>query len=259
MSQPSRAERRRTTRGGATPPPAKRDPMTPIYIGFAIVIVLVLAGFGISNFISNQTRAKALAFDYSTPTPGPQPTTKPIALVNGQPVGKPIFGLPTPNPQKGILPDTASGGHGQLVDGIPCATTEAVQLHVHSHLAIMVDGSPLQIPPYIGFALQPLSPNGSCLYWLHTHDASGIIHIEAGDVNAPNGGPYTVGMFFDIWGQPLSRDQVGPFKGKVTAFVNGQPYDGDLRAIPLRAHQGIVLEVGEPVVPPPTYIIPAGE
>jgi hypothetical protein len=35
-------------------------------------------------------------------------------------------------------------------------------------------------------------------------------------------------------------------------------YDGDLRAIPLAAHQQIVLEVGTPVVPPPNYVLPAG-
>ena len=233
--------------------------MTPIYIGFAAVLVFVLAGFGISNYFATQARTKAIAFDYSTPTPGPQPTTKPQPLVPGKAVGKPIFGLATPNPQKGILADSKTGGHGQTIDGIPCETSEAAQVHFHTHLAIMVNGSPLQIPAFIGFALDPASPNGTCLYWLHTHDASGIIHIEAGAVSSPGGGPYTLGEFFDVWGQPLARDRVGPFKGNVSAFVNSQPYSGTLREIPLRAHQRIVLEVGQPVVPPPTYLIPPDE
>ena len=233
--------------------------MRPIYIGFAVIIVLVFAGFGISNFIANQARSKAIMFDVSTPTPGPRPTTKPVQLGLGQAVGKPIFGLPTPNPSKGILPDTTIGGHGQNVDGIPCATTEQVAMHIHSHLAILVNGAPLQVPPYIGIVLMPSSPSGSCLYWLHTHDASGVIHVEAGDVSAPNGGPFTLGMFFDVWGQPLNRNQIGPFKGAVTAFVNGQPYDGTLADIPLRSHQRITLEVGQPVVPPPTYLLPPSD
>ena len=261
MSEPSRAERRRSARGGATPPPAKRDPMVPIYAGFAVIIVLVFIGFGISNFITNRSHAQALAFDYGTPSPGPQPTTKPIQLKDPQPqpVGKPIFGLATPDPKKGILSDSSTGGHGQPVDGIPCATSEAVAVHVHSQLAILVDGAPLQVPPYIGIALTPTSETGSCLYWIHTHDASGVIHVEAGEPSAPNGGPYTLGMFFDIWGQPLSRSQVGPFKGNVTAYVNGQSYSGNLADIPLRSHQRIVLEVGQPVVPPPTYLLPKGD
>jgi hypothetical protein len=253
MSQ-SRAERRRQSRGGNAPPP-KRDPMVPIYIGFALIVVLVFAGFGISNWIQNHARAQALAFDVSTPSPGPSPTTKPVQIANLQKIGKAI-GFPVPDLQKGKPADTAQGGQGQDVDGIPCQTSEAVQLHIHSQLSLFDNGTQVQIPAFIGMAP---TPQGGCLYWIHTHDASGVIHVEAGDVSAPNGGPYTLGMFFDIWGQPLSRTQIGPFKGAVTAFVNGQPYDGDLRAIPLRSHQLIALEVGTPIVKPPHYLLPAGD
>jgi hypothetical protein len=65
-------------------------------------------------------------------------------------------------------------------------------------------------------------------------------------------------MLFDIWGQPLQPDDVAGLKGSVTAYVNGQKYDGDLTAIPLRAHQQIVLEIGTPLVPPPNYAFPPG-
>jgi hypothetical protein len=254
MSQ-SRAERRRNTRGGNAPPP-KRDPMMPVYLGLAVVIILVFAGFGITNFVQNKARSDAFAFASSTPTPGPSPTTKPIQLKIAQNVGKPI-GFAKGDFKNNVPTDTAQGGRGQDVDGIPCQTNEGVQLHIHSHLAIIVHGELVQIPQAIG--VQPIPPNGGCLYWIHTHDNSGVIHVESGSVQAPNGGPYTLGMFFDIWGQTLSRDQIGPFKGPVTAYVNSQPYEGDLRAIPLRSHQRIVLEVGKPVVPPPVYLLPAGD
>ncbi len=229
--------------------------MLPIYIGFAAIIVLVLAGFGISNWISSRSRTQAAAFDMSTPTPGPSPTSKPIPIRDLQAIGKPI-GFPIPNLNKGIISDTKSGGHGQPVDGIPCETTEQVALHIHSHLALFLNGTQVQIPPFIG-----MSPTGTggCLYWIHTHDSSGIIHVEAGDVSAPNGGPFTLGMLFDIWGQPLTREQIGPFSGPVTAFVNGVPYAGTLPAIPLRAHQNITLEVGSPVVPPRNYQLPPND
>ncbi len=101
--------------------------------------------------------------------------------------------------------------------------------------------------------------SGGCLYWIHTHDPSGIIHVEAGDVSPPSGGPFTLGMFFDIWGQPLGSDGVGPFRGPVTAFVNGVPYAGKLADIPLREHQSVTLEVGNPVVPPPNYQLPPND
>jgi hypothetical protein len=251
----TRAERRRSARGGATPPSRKRDPMLPIYIGLAVIIVLIFAGFGLSNFFQSRAHQQAAAFDMSTPSPGPQTAAKPIQLHDLQALGK-ATGFPQPQANKGILSDTKGGGQGQLVDGIPCQTTEGVVLHVHSHLALFVNGTQVQIPALIGMA-----PNaqGGCLYWIHTHDPSGIVHVEAGDVSAPQGGPFTLGNFFDIWGQPLNRNQVGPFQGPVTAFLNGNPYDGDLAAIPLRAHQQITLEVGRPVVPPPHYNFPPND
>jgi hypothetical protein len=257
MPQPSRAERRRTNRPGGTQPPKRRDPMVPVYIGLALVVVLVFIGFGVSNMWQNNARKNAEAFDMSTPTPGPAPTRKPIQLHDLQAVGKPI-GFPVPDPKKGILSDTKAGGQGQPVDGIPCQATEAVQLHIHAHLSIFSNGQQVQVPPFIGIEPTNTYP-GECLYWIHTHDASGIIHVEAGAMSAPEGGPFTLGNLFDIWGQPLTRTQVGPFKGDVSAFVNQQPYDGDLAKIPLRAHQRITLEVGKPVVPPPNYLLPPND
>lgn len=254
MSQP-RAERRRNARGGNAPPP-KRDPMMPIYLGLAVIVVLVFAGFGITNFVQNKSRSDALAFATSTPTPGPDRTPKPIQIAVGQSIGKAGF-FPKGDFQRNVPTDTAQGGRGQDVDGIPCQQNEGVQLHIHSALTIYVHGQLAQIPQAIG--VQPIPPNNGCLYWIHTHDTTGVIHVEAGSASAPNGGPYTLGDFFDIWGETLSRDQIGPYKGQVTAYVNSQPYDGDLRAIPLRSHQRIVLEVGKPVVPPPVYLVPAGD
>lgn len=253
MSQ-SRAERRRQNRGGNAPPP-KRDPMTPIYIGLGAIIVLVFAGFGITNWLQNRSTASAVAFDYATPSPAPTKTQKPIHLVDGQAVGV-ALGFPKADPQHGKLQDTATGGQGQPVDGIPCQP-EMAQVHVHGHLALFVNGKQVQIPAFIGLA-EP-SPTTGCLYWLHTHSPDGILHVEAGTAQAPNGGHYTLGNFFDIWGEPLSTTQVGPFKGPVVTFLNGAPYSGDPKAIPLRSHQQIVLEVGKPVVTPPTYIFPPND
>lgn len=252
MSQP-RAERRRTTRGGNAPPP-KRDPMTPIYLGLAIVIVLVFAGFGITNWVQNRSRAQELAFDYATPTPAPTATPKPQPLLDLKPLGV-ATGFPQANIQKNKFEDTAQGGQGQPVDSIPCQA-EMVQVHVHTHLAVFYDGKQIQVPAFIGMAP---TPQGGCLYWLHTHGPDGIIHVEAGSASNPSGGHYTLGNFFHIWGEPLSGDQVGPFKGPVTAYVNGVPYSGDPATIPLQSHKQIVLEVGKPTVPPPVYAFPPND
>lgn len=242
MPQPSRSERRRQQRGGAAPPP-RRDPMRNVYIGIGIALVALVVLFAGFNWWQNRTVQQANA----TPTPGPNASAKPIQLANGGTIGTKFI--------KQKYPDTPQGGRGQTVDGVGCGEMEYSTLHVHTHLAIFFNGKQMQVPQYLGFA-----PNlaGGCLYWIHTHDASGIIHIEAPDISPPQGGPYTLGMLFDIWGEPLEPSNVAGLVGPVTAYVNGTKYDGDLRAIPLRAHQQIVLEVGTPLVPPPNYAFPIG-
>lgn len=243
MPQPSRPERRRQQRGGGPTPPTRRDPMRLIYIGIGVAVVAVILAFVAFNWWQNRTVQQANA----TPTPGPNASSKPIQLANGQTNGTKFI--------KQKYPDTAQGGRGPAVDGVGCGGMEYGTYHVHPHLAIFYKGKQMQVPQYIGFA-----PNlaGGCLYWIHTHDASGIIHIEAPEINPPQGGPYTLGMVFDIWGQPLNRNNVAGLIGPVTAYVNGSVYTSDLRSIPLGAHQQIVLEIGTPLVPPPNYAFPAG-
>jgi hypothetical protein len=242
MPQPSRTERRRQQRGGAAPPP-RRDPMRTVYVVIGVAIVALILAFVFFDWWQKRTVAEANA----TPSPGPNASAKPIQLSNGENLGTKFI--------KTKYPDTAQGGRGQAIDGVGCGSMEYGTFHVHTHLAIFFNGKQMQVPQYIGFAPDV---TGGCLYWLHTHDASGIIHIEAPDISPPQGGPYTLGMLFAIWGQPLEREDVAGLVGPVTAYINGTKYDGDLHAIPLGAHQQIVLEVGTPVVPPPNYAFPAG-
>lgn len=243
MPQPSRAERRRVARGGAAPPP-HRDPMRPVYLAVGVTIAVLVAVF----LIYNWSQKRAVQQAYATPTPGPNASSKPIQLTDGQNLGTKAF--------KQKYPDTPQGGRGQAVDNVGCGTQEYATLHVHSHVALFNNGKQIQIPQYIGFAP---SLTGGCLYWIHTHDGSGIIHLEAPDIAPKQGGRYTLGMVFDIWGQPLQRNNVAGFTGPVTAYVNGSKYDGDLSAIPLGAHQQIVLEIGTPTVPPPNYAFPPND
>jgi hypothetical protein len=146
---------------------------------------------------------------------------------------------------------------GAVVDGVACQTTEQAAYHIHAHLAIYDSGTAREIPAGIGIpAPQQVSAGfvegGKCLYWLHTHDASGIIHVES-----PTKRVYTLGQFFDIWGQPLGASQVGRATGSVTVFVNGKRFSGDPRSIKLTPHAVIQLDVGT-VVPPHSYTFAQG-
>lgn len=142
---------------------------------------------------------------------------------------------------------------GQSVDGIQCQAGEQVAVHTHSRLTIFVDGQSKAVPAGVGIADPQLQPGigvpfvarGACFSWLHTHAADGIIHTEA-----PVRQRFTLGDFFDVWGQPLSSTQVGPAKGHVTALINNRVWLGDPRDIPLLAHSQIQLEVGSPLVAP---------
>jgi len=161
-----------------------------------------------------------------------------------------------------LLANTASQATGDAVDGVQSNSNEQVLFHVHAHLAMYVNGTPKLLPYGVGivppYQLQqtpngPFVASGTKFYWLHTHDETGVIHIES-----PVQRTFTLGNFFDLWHQTLSTNQIGPNKGKITAFVNGKAYAGNPRDIPLTAHNVIQLDLGS-VVPFSTYNFPQGE
>ena len=122
--------------------------------------------------------------------------------------------------------------------GLPMLGNENLQVHYHAHLDVIADGRPVTVPQYIG-----IDENAQTITALHTHDPSGVIHIEsAADV------PFTLGQFFTEWGQPLSGTQVGPIAiGSTEAvhlFVNGKEVTGDPAKYVLKAHDEVALWVG---------------
>jgi hypothetical protein len=146
---------------------------------------------------------------------------------------------------------------GATVDGIACQTSEQVAYHIHAHLTIYASGARQVVPAGIGIpgpqqVVDGFVEGGKCLYWLHTHDSTGVVHIES-----PVQRVYTLGQFFDVWGRPLSNTQVGHATGHVTAFVNGKRFAGDPRSIKLTPHAVIQLDIGK-VVPPQPFTFPAG-
>ena len=132
-----------------------------------------------------------------------------------------------------------------VVDGIPC-NAEDVTYHEHAHLAILEAGNQVTVPANIGIV------DDTCLYWLHTHDDSGEIHMEA-----PKPQVFTLGEFFDVWHRALSRHRIG---NRATAsgqtmrvYVNGAIYNGNPRDIVIRRHTQIGLEIGPPFARPAPF------
>jgi len=166
-----------------------------------------------------------------------------------------------PVPSAPALAGTTSAASGAAVDGIRCQSGEQSLFHIHAHLTIVVGGALRQVPAGIGIAgartqntaAGPFVSSGTCFYWLHTHAADGIIHIES-----PVRRVYTLGNLFDLWGQPLGPDVAGPAKGQVIAIENGKVFRGNPRDIPLSKHAQIQLEVGRPLVRPEQITFPGG-
>lgn len=152
-----------------------------------------------------------------------------------------------------LLPagNTAQGGQGEAVSGIGCLGDIAA--HYHAHVSLFVEAERVAIPPAVGVVdpviVDGFVENGSCLYWMHTHDGTGLVHIEP-----PVEGDYTLGQLFDVWGHPLASDVVADFAGELSVFVDGQRYSGDVRDIVLTSGMHVSLQIGRPLAPPPMYI-----
>jgi hypothetical protein len=75
-------------------------------------------------------------------------------------------------------------------------------------------------------------------------------------------GQHTLGDFFRVWGQPLSRTRLVGFRTTaahpVRAYIGGRRWHGPLGAIPLRRHANIVLQLGRYIRPHPTFLFPLG-
>jgi hypothetical protein len=232
-----------------------------VRVALFLFICAVLSAIALASCSGGSSAIAPPGLTQSTPTPTPTPTPPPaptptvLVLRTGQVTG-------SDNQFSPIDGDTPSGGSGQTIDGIKCEPMVATY-HVHAHLSLFVNGVRLAIPDAIGIVSPGAESNGyvasgSCFYHLHTHDADGYVHIEAPVTTA-----FTLGQFFDIWGQPLTTSNVAGFTGS-TAFYTAQgptgyntiagefvQYTGDPRNIALTSHEEITLEVGPILISPP--------
>ena len=74
------------------------------------------------------------------------------------------------------------------ISGITCDEVEHLVYHNHTKLIIKIQNETDNIPAGIG-----IIPN-DCIFWLHTHDNSGIIHIES-----PIKTAFSLDQFLKVW------------------------------------------------------------
>ena len=135
--------------------------------------------------------------------------------------------------------------------GLTALTNEGEVVHIHQHLDIYVNGKKVTVPSQIGIY------DGQFLTELHTHDATGIMHVES-----PTKRTFDLAQFFGVWGVRLTPSCVGGYCKELTPwrlYVDGKPYQGDPRALELKAHQEIAIVIGTPPKAIPSkYKFPAG-
>ena len=158
--------------------------------------------------------------------------------------------------QSNSSPQTIVDPNFQPIDGIYCDANEQLSYHIHALLTIYINGQQVTVPQGVGIA-PGTSP--SCLYWLHTHDTSGVVHIES-----PTTKLYTLQNFLDIW-QSFQAQQIS-FPTQLasssgwTIYVNGKVVTGDFKSISLNPHDLITIMYNSPNAKPvTTYNWPAGE
>ena len=91
---------------------------------------------------------------------------------------------------------------------------EKLGMHIHQHLHVIIDGVEQEIPAGIGLSFEAMRP-------VHSHDATGKIHVEAHCDR-----DFTLGDFFDIWGEQFTSSCVLDScieSGTLTMTVNGVP------------------------------------
>ncbi len=139
------------------------------------------------------------------------------------------------------------------VDGIFCDQLEQTSYHIHAHLTIYLNGQPVSIPQGVGIA-----SDQSCLYWLHTHDSTGVLHIEAPKKVSP-----TLADFLDIWGQGFSslgfHNELASSAGW-TIYVDGKQVNSTFKQLVLQSHMVITIAYNSPnITPDSTYNWQAGQ
>jgi hypothetical protein len=143
-----------------------------------------------------------------------------------------------------------------MAAGLPMLGEEGNVEHIHAHLDVIVNGTPVPVPAYIGIDQQDqkISP-------LHTHEVNGVIHIES-----PVKAAFSLGQFMTEWDVALTQDSIGGLKAdsgnSFRTYVNGKPHTGNPAAIEFTEHDEIAIvygPAGQKVDVPSSYDWPEGE
>jgi len=191
----------------------------------------IRGGFKLSRHIACCSLLLLAACGGGDPDPSPPPTdpgTLGLAANYTNIVENTTLGQPNwPN---------GSNANGKPIDGVNCTTTETY--HLHAMVSIYRNGTRLAVPKDVGIV-------SGCTYELHTHDLTGVVHLESSAAKT-----LTFGQFFEVWAQPLGAANVGGISGSVKFYLieneHVTPYTGNPADIELAAHRELAIVIGTP-------------
>jgi len=185
-------------------------------VALAIVLLVIFLGRGNSTSVTGS----APKIDY--------------AALPGLEKGK----APWP-PQYASLPDRLAPLQ------LSSLSAQGTTLHIHQHLDVFVDGKHVTVPALVGIYGGGDPTQGGFFVELHTHDSTGIIHLEA-----PKKGAFTLGQFFGVWGVRLSKRCVGGYCATpvkpLKFYLNGKLFSGNPNNVVLHNHDEYALVYGKP-------------
>lgn len=215
--------------------------VAPAVLAVGLGSALLLAGCGSSSAASATSSSTATSsVANSASDSGPSATSGPVAPTAGGP----------------WLLDPTGAQNRIKTAGLSVLTAEGTEDHYHAHLDVFQDGTAVSVPAGIGFTVDS-SGQATGISALHTHDTSGVLHVEA----PVKGDTFTLGQALTEWGVtdgPTSNTIAGQTGWHVA--VDGKDAGTNPAAVVLAAHQEIALYHGTaPANLPTTFSFPAGE
>ena len=125
-------------------------------------------------------------------------------------------------------------------------------IHTHVTLRIIINDESVPVPKQIGIdpdlykthELDKYVPKKLGVYPLHTHDTSGVIHIESMVIRT-----FTLGQFFDVWGETFNEhcimNKCNDGLNKVRMYIDGSE-SAEFRDHIFKDREILTIEYGPP-------------
>ena len=221
---------------GQSGPPVKGGGSTGLIVGI-IVLVLLLISAGVAFALTrsksdvvgappastttvagaSSTTAKGSTDstepDETTTTRKTPRTTKPSVTTPDTPDTTTSETIPADPSVPETFPVPADTPAAIAAAGLPELPSEGDIVHYHAHVDLRISGQDVTVAAQIGIGSSTISP-------VHTHDTTGVVHIESFEDDE-----FTVGQFFTEWGLDLTAECVETYCADAThelrVAVNG--------------------------------------